>query len=173
MGRSKAKAIKHSIRAAAWDELNESDGGKGYRLVVPNVILNHPNYRRLSFAGKAVVWDIAAEYTGHNNGYLSATRNEMIERNWPSPATLQRAINEAIHYGILFQTQQGGRNKVPNLYAITWRKVNHRDKQPLHMVPEWAYAKPLSTWKEPREPLNAPVRKTAHEPRNARLKVAA
>lgn len=158
MGRQ--KEVKRTANQAAWAELDAIDGGRGARLVVPAALLRHPNYTRMSYSAKAALWDIAADYDGANNGYLSAEWNKMRELGWGSEHTLRDAIAELTHFGWLFKTQVGGRDHRPNLYALTWRKLNRRAEQPLPIPSESDYARPLSTWKDERGLYVKPGRKS-------------
>jgi hypothetical protein len=144
------KAIKRTANQEAWEELDAADGGKGARLVIPIVLLQHPNYRRMSYAAKAVLWDICSDYNGSNNGYLSAEWSKFKNYGWGSHHTMRDAIAEVIYYGWLVQTQVGGRDHRPNLFGLTWRKLNRRTTQPLHIPSDCDFVRPSSHWKQPR-----------------------
>jgi hypothetical protein len=157
MGRQ--KEIKRTANQEAWAELDAADGGKGARLVIPNALLQHPNYRRMSYPAKAVLWDICSDYDGKNNGYLSAEWSKFKNYGWGSHHTMRDAIAEVLYYGWLVLTQIGGRDHRPNLYGVTWRKLNRRQGQPLHIPSDCSFERPSSQWKQPREQYVKPRKK--------------
>lgn len=134
--------------------------------MVPLTLLRHDNFTRLSPWANKLVLDLARQYTGFNNGYLCASRTLMGKCGWRSSNTLQRAVAELEHYGIVMRTQQGGRNR-PTLHALTWRRIDEKPGKPLDVRPT---PKPLDLWKEPQAPF---VRTTGgrKERRRATLRV--
>lgn len=91
--------------------------------MVPAAVLDSPNFCALSTKAKALVLDIGAKYTGHNNGDLAAPWSWMKERGWRSKDTLHRAISELLAAGMIELTRQGGMHG-PNLYAFTWFPID-------------------------------------------------
>jgi len=141
---SNRRSLKQTANQAAWSELDP-----GPKVVVPKTILDHENYLRMKWSARSLLWDIAAQFTGHNNGFLCASFSVMQERNWGSKTTLAAALAEVEHYGLIVKTQQGDRTHKPNLFALTWRKINKREGATL-LTPDWAYVQPMATWKESR-----------------------
>lgn len=92
---------------------------------IPHVVLNHPNYLRMSAYGKALLNDLGAQYNGYNNGYLCASWKVMLARGWSSSHTLRKATLELEHYRLIVRTQQGDFTNKPNLHAFTWRKIDY------------------------------------------------
>lgn len=161
MGRQ--KSIKQTANQEAWAELDAVDGGNGPRLVIPRNLFWHENYRRMSYSARALLWEVASDYSGGNNGYLSAEWRKMKELGWGSDNTVREALAELVHYGWLVQTQIGGRDHKPNLYGITWRKLNRRANQPLALIADSEFDHPLGTYKQPREPYQKPKGKTPQQ----------
>ncbi len=95
----------------------------GNFLRVPSAVLDSHNFRALTFKAKALILDIGARYNGHNNGDLAAPWSWMRERNWRSKDTLQRALVELRHFGMIEVTRQGGLHG-PTLYAFTWLPID-------------------------------------------------
>jgi hypothetical protein len=124
-----------------WDDI---DGGSAF--VIPYTLLRHPNFIRLSPWGNKLVLDLARQYTGFNNGYLCASRTLMKPAGWKSTDTLQRAIEEAEHYGLILRSRQGGRNRA-TLHALTWRRIDDKRDKPLDVAPTM---KPTDDWKAER-----------------------
>lgn len=132
-----------------WSDI---DGGAAF--IIPLTLLRHPNYIRLSHHSNKLLMDLARQYTGFNNGYLCASWSLMKQCGWHSTGTLQTAVLECEHYGLLIRTQQGGRNK-PNLHAFSWRRIDEKPGQPLDRLPT---SKPTDDWKGERPVFIAPKR---------------
>ena len=115
---------------------------------IPTAVLDSPNFRALSHKAKALLLDIGARYSGHNNGDLAAPWSWMRERGWKSKDTLQRALVELQHYGMIEKTRQGGLHE-PNLYAFTWLAVDSC-KGRLDVAPTSVAS---CKWKEPPLPM--------------------
>lgn len=126
----------------------------GCFLRVPSAVLDSENFRTLSSKAKALILDIGARYNGHNNGDLAAPWSWMRQRNWRSKDTLQRALVELRHFGMIDVTRQGGLHG-PTLYAFTWMAVD-RGKVRLD-VPILPTAS--GRWRQPVLPLPAAPRK--------------
>ncbi len=90
---------------------------------IPYAVMDHPNYLKLSPYGVKLIADLLRQYNGFNNGDLCATWKLMKLKGWRSPSTLFAAIRELIYYGFIQLTQQGGKHR-PNLYALTWHKID-------------------------------------------------
>jgi hypothetical protein len=95
----------------------------GNFLMIPADVLDSANFCSLTAKSKALLLDIGAKYNGYNNGNLAAPWSWMRNRGWKSKDTLQRAITELLHSGIIELTRQGGLIG-PSLYAFTWLPIN-------------------------------------------------
>ena len=74
----------------------------------------------LSSSASKLLLDVMSQYIGHNNGDLCCAYDGIMKPlGWRSEATLRKAIKELQAAGILILTRQGGRNKTPNLYALS------------------------------------------------------
>lgn len=82
------------------------------------------NWSRASKPCRGMIADIAVQYSGHNNGDLTASRKVMRRLGWTSPGTLKVLLLEAEHYGLLVQTRQGGLLVGASLYALGWRTID-------------------------------------------------
>lgn len=103
-------------------------GAKGRRstgtfLALPHDVIKSKNWQMASGICVKLVIYLASQYNGMNNGDLSATFSALRLRGWRSSDTLNNAINEAIHYGLIVKTRQGGLNKC-NLFAVTWQAID-------------------------------------------------
>ncbi|MDR7136170.1 hypothetical protein J2X06_003388 [Lysobacter niastensis] len=142
-----------------WDDI---DGGAAF--LIPLTLLRHPNYVRLSPWAVKLVMDLARQYSGFNNGYLCASRTLMKECGWKSSHTLQKAVEELEHYGIIVRTRQGGRNRA-TLHGLSWRRIDHKPGQPLDVGQT---LKPDDNWKEERPPFVRSVGKRKPKRRHLR-----
>ena len=118
--------------------------------MLPHACLIHENFIRLSPKAVKLLIDLCVQYNGRNNGDLCAAFTMMKKRGWRSKETLNKAINELVHYGWIMVTRRGGLNKTPNLFAVTFRPIDECDGKldipPTHTAP--------ATWK------NDPGKKT-------------
>jgi hypothetical protein len=78
---------------------------------------------RLSRSARALLVDIAMQFSGGNNGNLTAAPTIMSRYGWRSRGTLSAALAELIAEGFLEITRQGGRNRA-SLYALTWKGID-------------------------------------------------
>ena len=97
---------------------------KGGFLAIPHDVLRSEAYRALSPSAVKLLVDIASQFTGRNNGNLTASMSLMSDRGWRSTATLHRAKRELLRAGLIEQTRQGGMNMGPTLYAVTWNPID-------------------------------------------------
>lgn len=120
---------------------NDIDGGAAF--LIPITLFRHENFTRLSPWGHKLLMDVARQYSGYNNGYLCASRTLMRPCGWKSTDTLQRAVEELEHYGLLLRTRQGGRNRA-TLHALSWRRIDDKGNDRLDVLPTM---KPTDDWK--------------------------
>lgn len=93
-------------------------------LALPRAVLRHENFLSLSHKSVRLLIDISMQFTGKNNGDLCASMSVMKKRGWgKSKSSLQNALEELVHYGLIELTRQGGLNRA-SLYAITWREIH-------------------------------------------------
>ena len=95
----------------------------GSFLAIPHAVLESDAYRTLSTHAIKLLFDLAAQYRGKNNGDLAATWRIMQPLNWRSRQTLERALRELQEHGLIEKTRQGSLNKC-NLFALSWRPID-------------------------------------------------
>jgi len=100
---------------------NRKDAGTYFGL--PHAVMDSPNYMQLSAKSVKLLNDIGRQFHGFNNGDLCATYSLMQKRGWVSKNTLEEALNELLHYGLILLSRQGGRHRA-SLYALTWHPIN-------------------------------------------------
>lgn len=136
--------------ATQWADV---DGGQAF--IIPLTLLRHPNFKRLSANACKLVFDLARQYSGFNNGYLSAALSILKPLGWRSEATIRESVAECMHYHLIKKTRQGGRNRC-NLFALTWWRIHEKDGRPLEVR---ATLRPSNDWKEARPDYMKPARK--------------
>lgn len=97
--------------------------GKRFALI-PADVIHCANWAQASKPMRALVADIAVQFTGFNNSDLCASITVMRPLGWTSSDTLRALLREAVHYGFLVQTRQGGMGLGPNLYALGWKPID-------------------------------------------------
>jgi hypothetical protein len=97
---------------------DKRDGGQF--LAVPFIVLNGRAYIELNAHAKMLLWDIAAQYKGNNNGDLCAAWKFMKARGWKSEDTLNKAKRELLASGLIAETRKGARPNKATLYGLTW-----------------------------------------------------
>ncbi|HEX7325186.1 MAG TPA: hypothetical protein VF292_07515 [Rhodanobacteraceae bacterium] len=99
-----------------------SERGKRFALI-PAEVIHCANWAQASKPCRALVTDIAVQFTGYNNGDLSASISVLRPLGWRSPGTLTALLLEARHYGLLVLTRQGGLLTGASLYALGWKPI--------------------------------------------------
>lgn len=99
------------------------DRGARFALI-PGEVIHSVNWSRASKPCRALVTDIAVQYSGHNNGDLSASISVMRPLGWTSPGTLKALLAEAEYYGLVTKTRQGGLLAGASLFALGWKPVD-------------------------------------------------
>lgn len=92
-------------------------------LRLPHYVIRSPEWRALSGNAIKFLIELASAYDGSNNGDLSLTRRQALEKGFRSAGTRDRAAQEAIEAGFAVLTRNGGRHAC-NLYAITWEPID-------------------------------------------------
>ncbi len=93
--------------------------GGGF-IALPWVVLDSPAYQKLSYPAKALLFEIARQYCRDNNGRLLCSRNYLKSRGWTSSSVIQRAKDELLDAGFIFETVKGHRPNKASWYAVTW-----------------------------------------------------
>lgn len=118
MSYAKNQAYKKS-KLKAQEEIN----GAKFSMFRHDVF-NSKEYYSLSPIAVKLLVDAMAIYNRLNNGDLSFAFSIMKDRGWKSETTLRKAIKELLDANFLILSRQGGRNNRPNLYALSFYKIN-------------------------------------------------
>lgn len=94
-------------------------GAGGAFLALPHAWLDSPQWAALDAFEVKLIIDLAAQYTGKNNGDLCAAWTLMQPRGWRSSATLNKTLRSLQQKGWVVLTRQGGRH-LASLYALTF-----------------------------------------------------
>ncbi|MCW5620698.1 MAG: hypothetical protein KIS79_06295 [Burkholderiales bacterium] len=113
-------------------------------LRLPHYVFRSKEFCELSPRAVKLLIDMALQFSGANNGRLSAAWTVMRASGWSSSDQLHKALSELLDRGWLLRTRQGGR-RVASLYALTWMAV---DEGPVRLdVPPTR--EPLNLWRRP------------------------
>lgn len=112
MGASYGKQIK--ARAGKLDI--------GRFTALPHNVIHSKEYRSLGYSARALLFDIAAQYIGTNNGMLVACEKYLKPLGWNSNGTISKAIKDLVASGLLVQTRQGMRPPYSQAawFALGW-----------------------------------------------------
>ena len=94
----------------------------GQFLLLPHLLLNHPDFLSLKWASQALLMHMGAFYNGNNNGDLSIPISVMLKRGW-ARSTLEDAKKELLANDWIRLTRQGGRNQC-SLFALSWKDLD-------------------------------------------------
>ena len=97
---------------------DKRDGGQF--IALPLVLLDSPGYRLASYPARAMLVDIAMQYTGANNGRLTACAKFLRPKGWNSNATIHRAVRDLIDCRLLIETRKGARPNRAAWFALSW-----------------------------------------------------
>ncbi|MVF24959.1 hypothetical protein EVC37_25700 [Methylocaldum sp. BRCS4] len=128
-------AKKSSIRA-------KRDDPNGPVLVIPHCVLNSPAYLTLSGNAVRLLYDLAMQFNGRNNGMLLASFKYLSEkRGWTSADQLNKSKKELLAHMLICQTVQGQRPNKASWYGITWQALDDIDglEIPAQAWPRGAY----------------------------------
>ena len=104
-----------------WKHKGRSESGGFF--AIPFAVMDSPNWKALPTRAIKLVCDLGRQYRGKNNGDLSAAWTVMRKRGWKSRDTLDAAIKDALRFGLLEKTRQGGLHKC-SLFALTWHGID-------------------------------------------------
>ncbi|WP_200935587.1 hypothetical protein [Rhodanobacter sp. Soil772] len=91
--------------------------------LIPHAVQDGPNWRACGGSAIKLLCDLARQYRGSNNGDLCASMSMLKPKGWTSPETVNYALRELRHYGLIVQTRQGGLHAA-SLYALTWHAID-------------------------------------------------
>jgi hypothetical protein len=90
---------------------------------LPHAVQDSSSWRQCSGTAAKLLLDMIRLHNGRNNGDICATLKVLRKFGWTRGATINAAVHELLHYGLIELTRQGGLNR-PNLYALTWIAID-------------------------------------------------
>lgn len=87
---------------------------------MPTAMMRSAAYIGLSDAAKVLLFELAFQYVGTNNGLLVLSRSHLADRGILSADRIQRAKAELLAAGLIHQTVMGQRPNKASRYAVTW-----------------------------------------------------
>lgn len=93
-------------------------------IALPWSVMDCPAYAGLSHPAKALLLEFARQFVRDNNGRLLASRAYLAGRGWKSADVIQRAKDELLAAGFIFETVKGQRPNKASWYAVTWRTLD-------------------------------------------------
>ena len=107
-------------RAAKGDSGRDAGGF----VALPWQVLDCPAYASLSHPARALLLEVARQFHKDDNGRMLLTRAHLATRGWLSAAVIQKAKQELIDTGFIFETVKGQRPHRASWYAVTWRALD-------------------------------------------------
>lgn len=141
----------------------------GQFLGLPHEMLNHRAFIALSPHAKVLLLDVVVQYRGDNNGDLSCAWKLMKPRGWRSETTLNKAKQELIEAGFLFEARKGRCPNVCGLYALTWREFT---PSPKHDCTKAAFRRGAYRFTGPAALVPLPAQNAGLTPRHGVAKAA-
>lgn len=93
-------------------------------MAVPWSVMDSPAYAGLSHPARSMLLEFARQFVRDNNGRLLASRAYLAGRGWRSSDVIQRAKDELLAAGFIFETVKGQRPNKASWYAVTWRALD-------------------------------------------------
>jgi hypothetical protein len=107
--------------SASRGKIKGRSGGTFF--AIPHAVMRSENWRMMPPRAVKLVCDLGGQFNGNNNGDLSAAWGVMQPLGWRSRTTIDSAEIDAIRFGMIQRTRQGGRHSC-NLYALTWLPIH-------------------------------------------------
>jgi hypothetical protein len=85
-------------------------------------------FKTLPLGYQRVLWLIAAQFDGTNNGDLSLSRKQALAFGCNNERHRAGGLRELERRGLIVKTRAGGvryGNKQPTLWALAWRAITH------------------------------------------------
>jgi len=102
-----------------YKNATEKRDGGGH-VAIPFAVLNGAAYLSLNAYARMLLFDLASQYRGDNNGDLCMAWKLMHPRGWKSEETLGKAKRNLLEAGLIVETRQGMRPNKCSLFALTW-----------------------------------------------------
>ncbi len=105
---------------------------------IPRIVLRHQDYINLPSTAKVLLFELAYQFRGGNNGDLTTAWGVLKNRGFNSKATLSRATKALIDTNMIIQTRKGvflNPGATCSLYALTWQPIDECPGKHLEVNP--------------------------------------
>ena len=102
----------------------DSGRDSGGFVALPWAVLDSPAYARLSHPARALLLEFARQFVRDNNGRLLASFAYLSPRGWKSKSLIQRARDELMAAGFVYETAKGQRPSKAAWYAVSWHALD-------------------------------------------------
>jgi hypothetical protein len=92
---------------------------------IPLDVIRSPEWQALPHSARALAIDLAAQYTGKNNGRLCPAFTVMERCGWTSKRTLIDAKRALLECPFVMLTRKGHPPRTAEWIAFTWWKLNY------------------------------------------------
>lgn len=97
---------------------------EGGFVALPFAVLDSPAFQALGHPARALLLELARQFTGANNGMLLATSALLEPRGWRSHDVITRGLIELEAAQLIHRTVRGGRPKRASWWAMTWHALD-------------------------------------------------
>lgn len=94
---------------------------------IPRIVMDCSDYKGLPYSAKALLFELAYQYNGRNNGNLTVGIGTLKKRGWKRPATISTAISKLIEANLVTRTRESQFHNPDAkcaLYAINWQNID-------------------------------------------------
>ena len=96
----------------------------GNFLALPYVVMDSPNFKRLSANAKALLLEVGRQLGKDNNGRLLLSKAYLLPRGWKSSDMISKGKKELLECGFIYETVMGHRPNKASWYAVTWQGID-------------------------------------------------
>jgi hypothetical protein len=93
-------------------------------VALPWTVLDCPAYASLSHPARSLLMEVARQFVRDNNGKMLLSIAYLNSRGWFSAGVIQKAKQELLDSGFIFETVKGHWPKTASRYAVTWRSLD-------------------------------------------------
>ena len=93
-------------------------------VALPKAVLQSVEYQGLSSSAKALLVELASQYTGGNNGRLTPAWSVLQKTGWGSNNTVLSAKKELLNCSFVVMTRKGHPPRTCEWIGFTWWKID-------------------------------------------------
>jgi len=140
--------MEQRARTSSSKRVKQTGRGKTHSFIqMPHYMLRSPQFYAVRKAHSLLMF-MASQYTGSNNGDLSATKEMVRELGVCTPSKLHDLLEMLQDAGFIVKTRHGIK-KLCNLYALTWYPIDACPGRGLEIAPgparnDWREIKSLA-----------------------------